>query len=163
MTTSDFSAMTRQALRASVEVLNSTNDAVGGNVALGSGLFWACSLDEHLRRVSPGHEAMRDADDDGRLLPALRLARNAVMHGAVVAAVPTEGIAWPLRFPLTWQHLAYRPLSEINESWVGTRHMGDAERQDALYVSHLEGARVVESIESALRWFERVHCQLKSQ
>lgn len=149
-------AIALHGLRGSIETLRNTTDVLEGSAALGSGAFWACALDEHLRAHDDEHETRRDADEDGRLLPGLRLVRNAVTHGAVVAVGSASGIVWPVQWPITWSHLAYRPLDELLGSWVGGREKRrDNARQDDIYRRFIEGNPVNVPLLAAFRWFQR--------
>jgi hypothetical protein len=44
--------------------------------AIGDFVNWACALDERLDNTDATYAARRDADDDGRVLPALRFVRD---------------------------------------------------------------------------------------
>ena len=70
--------------------------------SVGTGLFWACALDEQLERVA-GYKSERNQDGGGRLLPGLRLGRNAVAHGAAVIVLPAQGAGWPMSWPVIWK------------------------------------------------------------
>jgi len=145
------------ALREALAVLHSTSDLTAGGAAAGTAAFWACALDEQLRAAEPGaYDERRDGSEDGAVLPGIRLVRNAVTHGAVVAVQKAPGMVFPIRFPVEFSHLAYRPLEDVLASWVGTRDQrkGNA-RQDAVYRSAVEGLQLSAPLTRALRWFEQ--------
>lgn len=143
-------------LQVAVKELLNTEMPLAGSAAVGTGAFWACALDEQLRAVDGKYDSLRDADSNGSLLPGLRLVRNAVTHGAVVAVRPSEGLVFPLRFPLTFSSLVFRPLSDVVSSWVGVRHAGrENAKQDAVYSARVAHQRTAEPLRSALAWFEQ--------
>lgn len=143
-------------LRDGITTIHQTEDPTMGGAAVGTAAFWACALDEQLRAVDPTYDQRRDDDEDGRLMPGLRLVRNAVTHGAVVAVRPADGLVFPLIFPLSFRNLVYRPREDLLAAWVGTRrHNAETERQNTMYDKHVAHLRLFTPLESALRWFER--------
>lgn len=145
-----------QGLRDAVELLQPTHNTVEGAAAVGSGAFWACALDEQLRAADPTYEGRRDTDAQGLLLPGIRLVRNAVTHGAVVAIEQAPGLIFPVTFPATFEHLAYRPLPNLLASWVGHREdRRDNSRQDRVYTEQIAGLPVLDPLMDAFEWFLR--------
>ena len=144
------------ALGAAIETMNSTTDLTAGSAAVGTAAFWACALDEQLRETDPGYDARRNASQDGAVLPGVRLLRNAVTHGAVIAVRKAPGLVFPIRFPVEFTHLAYRPLEDVLASWKGKRHVtAESPRQDAVYRSSLEGLQLIAPLVHAYRWFDQ--------
>ncbi|MBF4602848.1 hypothetical protein [Curtobacterium sp. VKM Ac-2884] len=144
------------ALGAAIETMNSSSDLTIGSAAVGTAAFWACALDEQLRVTDPTYDARRDANPDGEVLPGIRLLRNAVTHGAVVAVQKAPGVVFPIRFPVEFSHLAYRPLEDVLASWKGRRHVtAESPRQDAVYRASLEGLQLVAPLVRAYRWFDQ--------
>ncbi|PZF05557.1 hypothetical protein DEJ01_05935 [Curtobacterium sp. MCLR17_040] len=126
-------------------------------VALGTAAFWAASLDEQLMRsFGADYDAVRDADEQGRVLPGIRLVRNGITHGAVIAVRPA-GLSWPLTFPLDWGTSIYGPLGTLLADWIGDRHQNKSvPQQDAVYRAHLEGRELPGPLNAAIGWFTRL-------
>jgi hypothetical protein len=83
-------------------------------------VHWLCALDEQLREGDTGYEKRRDKDEDGRVIPGLRHARDRAMHQVVVcAAEDVRGFFNPRRgvlhiatsYPI-WAPTATLPLAE---------------------------------------------------
>ncbi|MFL0361340.1 hypothetical protein [Curtobacterium flaccumfaciens] len=145
-----------QGLRDAVELLRPTKNTIEGAAAVGSGAFWACALDEQLRAADGTYDERRDIDEQGQLMPGIRLVRNAVTHGAVVALEQRPGLVFPVTFPTTFEHLAYRPLADLLASWVGHRdERRDNARQDRIYSERLVGLPVIDPLVDAFEWFLR--------
>jgi hypothetical protein len=60
--------------------------------AIGDFVNWACALDERLENNDETYAARRDADDDGRVLPALRFVLNAHINQM---AITSSGVSHP--------------------------------------------------------------------
>ncbi|WP_454132426.1 hypothetical protein [Microbacterium lacticum] len=101
-------AVARDALGRAAAAID-PDDLRGSTIAAGQALFWACSLDEQLWEVG-GYVEARSADEWGRLLPAMRLARNAVAHGAAICVRHQEGLSWPMRWPARWADVYWAPV-----------------------------------------------------
>lgn len=145
-----------QGLRDAVELLAPTKNTIEGAAAVGSGAFWACALDEQLRANDTTYDGRRDQDQQGQILPGIRLVRNAVTHGAVVAIEKRPGSVFPVILPTTFDHLAYRPLPDLLASWVGRREeRRDNARQDRIYSERLVGLPVIDPLVDAFEWFLR--------
>lgn len=156
MTARDYLAMTTNihvglsGLRDALVLLQHTNDTLDGASAVGTSAFWACALDEQLRAVDPEYERRRDEDAGGRLLPGIRLVRNAVTHGAVVAVEQTHAV----RLATAFTHLAYRPLEDVLRDWIGTRIQNkEVQRQDEIYRTQIAGTPVLDTMVAAFDWF----------
>lgn len=145
-----------QGLRDAIELLAHTKNTIEGGAAVGSGAFWACALDEQLRAADGTYDDRRDADTQGQLMPGIRLVRNAVTHGAVVAVEQRPGLVFPVIFPSKFEHLSYRPLADLLASWVGHRDQRrDNARQDRTYAARLVGFPVVDPLVDVFEWFLR--------
>ncbi|WIB64046.1 hypothetical protein [Curtobacterium sp. MCBD17_040] len=141
-------------LRDALVFLENTNNTLDGASAVGTSAFWACALDEQLRAVDSEYERRRDDSAGGRLLPGIRLVRNAVTHGAVVAVEQAPRLVLPMRLPTTLTHLAYRPLEDVLRDWVGNRiQTKDIQRQDEIYRAHIAGTAVLDTMAAAYDWF----------
>lgn len=137
------------------------HDLVEGRLSayhvVGTGAFWACALDEQLRRVhGTDYDIAREADPDGSIMHGLRLARNAITHGAVVLNEST-GFTFPVVFPTTFGHEVYRTLDEVLRDFGAARDNRSVNRkQDRTYADRVAGRRIVEPLQDAQRWFTRV-------
>jgi hypothetical protein len=54
--------------------------------AIGDFVNWACALDERLENNDETYAARRNADDDGRVLPALRFVLNARINQMAITS-----------------------------------------------------------------------------
>ncbi|GGL77210.1 hypothetical protein GCM10009706_14610 [Curtobacterium citreum] len=126
-------------------------------VALGTAVFWAATLDEQLRREhGEQYDRLRDKDPAGAVLPGIRLVRNGITHGAVVAVSPA-GLQFPLEYPLNFGPLVYQSLESLLEDWIGDRHGGKANaQQDTVYRERFEGRTLMEPLWEAVAWFARL-------
>ena len=60
--------------------------------SLGETLMWIVALEDLLKVASSEYALKRDADSDGAVLPGIRYARNAIVHGElVISTVHTHG------------------------------------------------------------------------
>jgi hypothetical protein len=114
--------------------------------AVGETLVWTCALDDLFESTSSTYASEREADADGQLLSGLRHARNAAVHGEVVAGVTmvTGGLG---AFMLGADALGGSSLWWAHLTWVG-RSKTQAER----YETQLAGARVEPLLERALNF-----------
>lgn len=125
-------------------------DLVTASVATGQALFWACSIDEQLGG-DRDYLRKREADAAGRLLPALRMARNAVAHGAAVCVRATEGLVWPIVFPARWGSLVWAPTSSVVDALSKPPKRAAVE----LYSAELERRDVDRTFAAVADWFDR--------
>lgn len=86
--------------------------------AVGSALFWACALDEQLGRLTE-YKSRRNQHASGKLLPALRLGRNAIAHGAAVIVMPVSGRTWPAVWPLVWEGAVWSGYEAVRSGLDG--------------------------------------------
>lgn len=61
---------------------------------------------------SIAYDAVRDADEQRRVLPGIRLVRNGITRGAVIT-VRKAGSSWPLIWPIDWRPFVYGPLESL--------------------------------------------------
>lgn len=148
-------ALALHGLKAATETI----ETASGNeyVALGTAAFWAASLDEQLMRTfGADYDAARDSDEQGQVLPGIRLVRNGITHGAVIAAEPS-GLRWPLEWPLYWGPTIYGPLETLLGDWVGERMQNKSvPQQDDVYRRLLEGRELSVPLRAAIDWFGRL-------
>ncbi|WIB16294.1 hypothetical protein DEJ34_03935 [Curtobacterium sp. MCPF17_050] len=146
------------ALRGLEEATQAVEGGPGNEyVALGTAAFWAAALDEQLMRTyGADYDAVRDADEQGRVLPGIRLVRNGITHGAVIA-VRQAGFSWPLTFPIDWGPSIYGPLEALLGDWIGDRmQTKSVPQQDIVYRAHLEGRELPVPLNAAIGWFTRL-------
>lgn len=113
--------------------------------ALGETLWWVFAIDEHYRhRNQHRYEVFRDADDNGRVIAGLRLARNRVGHelSALLVDPRSSGSGVSLD-QLRWKTLEALPPA------------GDRERpgQRAAYVELLAGEPARYALRRSNRFF----------
>jgi hypothetical protein len=104
---------------------------------------WACALDELLENTDSTYRGRRDADEHGRLMPALRFVRDRHMHQVVVTSrlVFTlmgshDGSVPPT---ITAAKIYWRPIEEIREPTDGRQDQDWYRARRAAYVEHLDG------------------------
>jgi len=88
------------------------------DLSIVNAVLWACILDEALtERFGSAYEAARGADRKGRNLLALRLARNAIVHGQTFGL--HDGHPFP-RFgePMFYGPRVWKSYDELTESWL---------------------------------------------
>jgi hypothetical protein len=79
---------------------------------------WACALDERLDNTDATYAARRDADDDGRVLPALRFVRDRQRHQLAVTSSLVFLVQWSDVNPkpaITRTRIYWRPLGSPTE------------------------------------------------
>lgn len=123
-----------------------------------SALVWLVTLDDLARAANKDvyrHE--RDTDPNGQVLDGLRLARNAVVHGAV-ATVSEQGLAYPLGGPggaLFYGPQVWVSLDELLSEWTPDGRKG-VEAQKLAYVERVARQGVREPLVRALNWFDEL-------
>ena len=125
------------------------------HVTAGTGAFWACVLDEQIRKTSGGpYVGIRDADSRGIVVHGLRLVRNGIAHGAHFMT-DDGGFTFPITFPLIIPGPAWRPLDEILAAWT-PMVTKDHDKQLSAYRERMAGRGPHEPLEEALDFFERL-------
>lgn len=125
-------------------------DLRGATIAAGQGLFWACSLDEQLWSVQ-GYSAARAADEWARLLPGMRIARNAVAHGAAICVRHADGLSFPIRWPMRWSDVYWAPVDALLPALDRRPSASAVEMYRAM-----EGRSVADTLEGVAAWFDRL-------
>jgi len=123
--------------------------------SVGETLTWLIALEDLVASVyGPRYWAKRNADADGAVLPGIRYARNAVVHGvAVTAAVDSHsgamlGVAALGAFALgEGPSDLWRDRTSIGFTPTPSRHLAEQERS---YDNELAGQDVLLSLEQAL-------------
>jgi hypothetical protein len=110
------------------------------HVTAGTGVFWACALDEQLRHShGEAYEALRNVDGRGRVVHGLRLARNAIAHGAHVVT-RDGGVTFPVEFPLVFPPPSWVTLANLLEVWALDARKGLTRQKNGSKNSWPEGS-----------------------
>jgi hypothetical protein len=135
--------------------------------AVGECTTWLCALEE-LFWHRPGYESARAADAQGRVLPGVRRARDAVVHGdpvAGIADVADETVVPTPRIVVqsggsrssqvigpsgraAWTFKPSLPLPAKNNKYF--------QNQEHAYKTYLAGVEVIVPIRNAVDWLDRV-------
>jgi hypothetical protein len=137
------------------ETIPFQNEAAASAVEL---VNWACTLDEQLKELDPsGYTVRRDADKDGRVLLALRFARDRHIHQMVVSVAIVFTVGWSEAIPptLTSARICWRDLADLREPNDKWRVAGDYPRRRAAYQSQLEGREAIEALVEVHRFLNR--------
>lgn len=122
-------------------------------VTAGSGALWVAALDEQLWR-SFGEEYKRLRDAEAPAVHGFVLARNAIMHGAIV--MTQDGMTLPVRIPFVlgpqWVQLdslleQWKP-DGMTKPWV--------RRRLAAYDEHLAGQGLTVPLRAVAAFFEKL-------
>lgn len=124
------------------------------DVAVGTFLFWACSIDGHFNEQTGGrYLKARNNDTNGRLLAGLTLARNAVTHGVIVVSI-APGATWPQPWPMQFPPARWRSLQAILDDWPGRRE--PTKNQIGCYQQYLDGQPVMPVMQAAIAWLAAI-------
>jgi hypothetical protein len=131
-------------------------DVVAWYASLGETLWWIVALDEHYRnRNSSTYVELLESDEDGRVIPALRLARNRIGHGLSLMLEDPDGhspfSAPPLPARLTLKTLQWRRLEDLPP--VSPRTAKREEKMRPVYQDHLAGNPVRFGLRRASHFF----------
>lgn len=113
----------------------------------GSAAYWACAVDEQLEKL-PGYTSRRNTTA-GRVLLGIRLARNALAHGALAATQPA-GLEYSLSDPLDYGPEVWAPCQVLLDSL----DREPSETKKASYIELVEGRRLEEPLRVALAWLQ---------
>jgi hypothetical protein len=127
-------------------------------VSVAEFVFWACALDERLKKVDSKYAARRDADEHGQVLPGLRFARDRHLHQVAVTTSlmfvfersDPNGPADGFIVSNVW-----RPLDAIPGPTGSHKRNRDLPAQRATYEKHLEGRWPALAIGDALDFLNR--------
>ena len=132
--------------------------------AIGDFVYWACALDERLDSTDATYAARRDADDDGRVLPALHFVRDRLRHRMAVTSSLVFLVQWSEVNPkpaITRTRIYWRPLEGLTEPTNGHDPvngyvpLGAVSRYvmlRAVYEDQLEGREPPLTMAAALRF-----------
>jgi hypothetical protein len=126
--------------------------------AIGDFVKWACALDERLDNTDEGYAARRDADDDGRVLPALHFVRDRLRHRMVVTSSLVFLVQWSDVSPkpaITRTRLYWRPLEGLPEPLLGHEAIIRYVNLRAVYEDQLEGREPLLAMAAALRFLSQ--------
>lgn len=115
------------------------NDPQTATVRAGEALFWTTIVDD-LSNPQKRH----------RLAPALRMARNAVAHGAAPTTVRRAGKTWPHTWPARWSGIDWAPTELI----LAVLTKAPRAATVAQYASELAGRDAPPVLADVLAWYE---------
>jgi hypothetical protein len=118
----------------------------------------ACALDERLDNTDAAYAARRDADDDGRVLPALRFVRDRQRHRMAVTSSLVFLVKWSDVNPkpaITRTRIYWRPLEGLTEPINGHEAISRYVTLRASYEDLLEGREPPLAMEAALRFLSQ--------
>jgi hypothetical protein len=120
--------------------------------SLGEVLMWLIALEDLVVSVDGQYWTKRNADVDGAVLPGIRYARNAVVHGqSVTTTVHTHGGAMLGAAMLGTFALGEGPSTRwSNRSSIGFTPSKDVPQQEQSYDSQIAGQPVLPPLERAL-------------
>jgi len=119
---------------------------------------WACALDERLDNTDATYAARRDADDDGRVLPALRFVRDRQRHQLAVTSSLVFLIQWPEKNPkpaVTRTRIYWRPVDGLTEPNNGHDAIIRYVTLRAAYEDQLEGREPPLAMAAAIRFLSQ--------
>ncbi len=112
----DFDLLLRNFTR-SLDLVNE-GELEDFDLSIANAVLWACILDEALtERLGAAYEEARDADRKGRTLFALRLARNAIVHGQTFGLHDGHPFP-PFGEPMFYGPRVWKSYDELTESWL---------------------------------------------
>jgi hypothetical protein len=93
-------------------------DAVATFLPLFEALNWVTALDDQVgARWAPAGTALgwrwRDKIDEGHFVAAVRFARNRIHHQWADALELTDGLTFPVRWPLAWHEWRWRASADL--------------------------------------------------
>jgi hypothetical protein len=119
---------------------------------------WGCLLDERLDNADATYAARRDADDDGRVLPALRFVRERQRHQLAVTSSLVFLVQWPEVNPkpaITRTRIYWRPVEGLPEPNNGNDAIIRYVTLRAAYEDQLEGREPPLAMAAALRFLSQ--------
>lgn len=120
-------------------------------VAITEAAMWATVLDDLLVAGAPTYAAYKRDDADAGVLAGLRWARHRGVHQAITVHHTTEGRRFPMRFPVRFYSVLWRPRAELPEP--DSRHRDS--RLEVAYDAHLAGEQVWVTLRAARFFLER--------
>lgn len=115
-------------------------------VPLAEALWWATTLDEALANGDPTYDSRRNRDHEGQHVRGARFARNRINHQLVLAIERTEGMRFPMSFPMRFHDFLWLPMDLLPEGRpdpVGQQR----------YEQHLAGRPARLTLHAAAGWF----------
>lgn len=125
------------------------DDDVTSSIAVGQALFWATALDEQLWKA-PGDTRARDMDPIGQLMPAYRMARNAVSRGPALCLYVRDGLVWPMESLVRWSRIVWA-LSRVVIAVLSRSPKAEVAE---LSETGVETNDVHQSLSEVLRWLD---------
>jgi hypothetical protein len=126
--------------------------------AIGDFVNWACALDQTLDNTDGTYATRRDADDDGRVLPALRFVRDRQRHQLAVTSSLVFLVQWCDVNPkpaITRTRIYWRPLEGPTEPINGHEAISRYVTLRTAYEDQLEGREPPLAMAAALRFLSQ--------
>lgn len=126
--------------------------------AIGDFVNWTCALDERLDHSDRTYGARRDADDDGRVLPALRFVRDRQTQQMATTSSLVFWVQWSDVNPkptVTRTRIYWRPLEGVAEPTNGHETIHRYVTLRAAYEEQLEGREPPLAMAAALRFLSQ--------
>jgi hypothetical protein len=135
-------------------------DAVAWYSSLGETLWWIVALDEHYRnqRKQAAYLKLLKSDEDGYVIPGLRLARNRIGHGLALMLEGPDGrspFSTPPPARVTLKTVQWRRLEDLPA--VSSSIAETEKNMRPVYHDHLEGNPVRFALRHARRFFVQRH------
>ena len=128
------------------------------SAAIGDVVNWACAPDERLDQSDRTYAARRAADDDGRVLPALRFVRDRQRHQLAVTSTLVFMVQLSDLNPkpaITRTRIYWRPLEGMTEPVNGHETIHRYVTLRAAYEEQLEGREPPLAMAAALRFLSQ--------
>lgn len=122
------------------------------HLSIANSVLWACILDDALKTTfGQSYVAARDASHEGRALSALRIARNAIVHGQTYGL--HDGHPWPVDGePLFMGPPVWKTYDELRETWTPDREPSVRLRE--MYEHEIAGTHIGSPLWAARDWLD---------
>jgi len=130
------------------------DDGLPAPFSAGTAVVWVAATDDALMS-QPTYRGRRDKHPDGQVIDGLRLARNAVVHGAVLAT-ESEGLKFPLEYPMDFGPMVWVAYERLTAQWQPMGKLADLTVQRAAYEAHVSRQELRVPVARALSWFDEV-------
>ena len=122
-------------------------------IALVEALWWTVSLDEEYGKAfGPLYKTERDADERGRVIDGIRLARNRGGHQRALLVEKRE-LTWPIRWPATFGlFFRWRPVEDLPPA--DPRYEAREKPLRTAYEMWLSGRPADQTVREVLAWFD---------
>lgn len=130
-------------------------------LAVANTAVWASALDEALSQAPDArvnYKSARDADEAGRVVLGLRLARNGFIHGEQFA-IEAQGLDYPLSYPLSFGPLRWKRYEDLTRTWTPKVREPLLSAMRISYEDEVAGELAIDPLVRAHRWFAQVQEQ----